>query len=88
MIRNMEYLELYGQGILEDPTGLATEAPMFVMRTPATGGNYLVGFSALATGAGATSMATTRKGFPELPTTWTPTLSPYTQTFYIKAYGW
>tara|TARA_Y100000310_G_scaffold291992_1_gene320386 strand:+ start:2843 stop:3343 length:501 start_codon:yes stop_codon:yes gene_type:complete len=89
LTRNLNYIMMYSQGIHEAPTGLATGLAMFVHRTPATGGpGYIVGFGAWATGAGPSTAATGRHGFPELPTTWVPGTDPWTHLFYVEAHGW
>jgi len=90
MKRNIDYVVMTGYGYHSGPTGPVTLAPLWVHNRPPTGPTpgFLRGFAALATGAGATSMATMRAGFPELPTTWTATLSPRTHAFYFIARGW
>ena len=90
MIRNLDYVVLTGYGYHAAPTGPVTTAPIWVHNAPPTGPSpgFLRGLAGAATGAGPSTAATMVKGLPELPTTWTPTLSPRTHAIYMLAYGW
>lgn len=90
MIRNVDYVIMTGHGYDGNPSGPITNAPLFVHQSPPTGGpaGSIRGFGALITGAGPSAFATMRAGFPELPTTWTPTLGAQNHSFYFIARGW
>lgn len=90
MKRNLDYVVMTGHGYNAAPTGPVTNAPVFVHANPPTGGaaGYIRAFGAMITGVGPSAFPTMRAGLPELPTTWTPTLSVRTHAFYFVAYGW
>ncbi len=88
LVRNIDYIILTGYGYHNDPTGPVTTAPIWVLAQPPTGGRYIRGFAGAATGAGPSTAASMILGHPELPTTWTPTLSPRTHAFYVVVRGW
>ncbi len=82
MTRNLDYITMIGHGINENPSGLATETPIWELSTPATGGNYVKGYRAV------TSRATAGGGLQELATEWGPEAQDWTHVFYFRAYGW
>lgn len=85
MIRNLDYVVMYGEGAPWQATGNATGEPRWVYNPTA---HAIFGYISIPTGAGVTPLATHIQGDRELPTTWVWDVGTIHREFFFTAYGW
>jgi len=85
MIRNLDYVVMYGEGAPYAATGNATGEPRWVY-SPSL--HAIMGFLSVPTSIGPTPVATAVLGDAELTTSWEWDAGGLHRIFYFTAYGW